>query len=311
MAILTLRGSASKPQVRGSLSLKQASLVYVEYGTSLRIPDETIVFDEQGILLDKFTITDSLGHEAIIDGRVFTADYKDYRFDLSLNAREFRAIDNRLRPEQMIFGPASINARLTVKGDMNLPVIEGRVRVIDNSSITFVIPSKDPQVESRRGIIQFVDFSNPIDSTLLANTNPKDTLAEDVIKGLSLSISAEITPESSMTIVLDEDNGDSLRVNGAATINMTIDPSGKTSMTGRYTVSEGAYILSLNQFIKRKFDIVKDGTITWTGDPTSATIDLSAVYTVTYHRGATFDCYDKRASRCEEAEVAISGLSEP
>jgi hypothetical protein len=83
-----------------------------------------------------------------------------------------------------------------------------------------------------------------------------------------------------MTIVLDEDNGDSLRINGEATINMTIDPSGKTSMTGRYTVSEGAYILSLNQFIKRRFEIVKDGTITWTGDPTSATLDLSALYTV-------------------------------
>jgi translocation and assembly module TamB len=278
---IAVKGSASKPQVRGSLSVKQASLVYVEYGTSLRIPDETVVFDEQGILLDKFTITDSLGHEAIIDGRVFTTDYQDYKFDLSLNARDFRAIDNRLKPEQMIYGPASINARLTVKGDMNLPVIEGRVRVMDNSSITFVLPSKDPQVESRRGIIQFVDFSNPVDSSLLAGANPTDTLAEEVIKGLSLSISAEITPETSMTIVLDEDNGDSLRVNGAATINMTIDPSGKTSMTGRYTVSEGAYILSLNQFIKRKFDIVKDGTITWTGDPTSAEVDLSAVYNVT------------------------------
>jgi hypothetical protein len=60
-----------------------------------------------------------------------------------------------------------------------------------------------------------------------------------------------------------------------------MDPSGKTSMTGRYTVSEGAYVLSLNQFIKRRFDLVKDGTITWNGDPTSATLDLSALYTVT------------------------------
>ena len=160
---LTLRGSASKPQVWGSLSVKQASLIYTEYGTSLRIPDETIVFDEQGILLDKFTITDSLGHEAVIDGRVFTADYKEYRFDLSLNAREFKALDSRIKPDQMIFGPASINARLTVKGDLNLPVIEGRVRVIDNSSINFVVPSEDPQVVSRRGIIQFVDFSNPVE----------------------------------------------------------------------------------------------------------------------------------------------------
>ncbi len=277
---LTLRGNASKPVVRGSLGMKDASLVYLAYGTGLRIPDETIVFDEQGILLDKFTITDSSDNTAVIDGRVFTTDYAAYRFDLTVNTRNFRAIDNRLNPEQMIYGPASIDARLTVKGDMNLPVIEGNVRVRDNSSVTVVLPSEDPQVESRRGIIRFVDLSNPIDSSLLAGADPKDSVAEEAIKGISLSISAQITPESSMTIVLDEQNGDSLRVNGNATINMTIDPSGKTSMTGRYTVSEGSYILSLNQFIKRRFEIVKDGTITWTGDPTSATLDLSALYVV-------------------------------
>ncbi|MET0298139.1 MAG: translocation/assembly module TamB domain-containing protein, partial [Flavitalea sp.] len=281
---LTLKGSTSKPQVRGTLGLKKVALVYNDYGTGLRIPDETIVFDEQGILLDKFTITDTLNHEAVIDGRVFTTDYTDYRFDLKLNARNFRAIDNRLNPEQMIYGPASIDARLSVTGDMNLPVIDGTVRVRENSSVTVVLPKEDPEVEKRRGIIEFIDVSNPIDSSLLADLpskEPVDSLDEDVIKGMSLSISAEITPESAMTIVLDEENGDSLRVNGTATINMTIDPSGKTSMTGRYTVDQGVYILSLNQFIKRRFSIVKDGTITWTGDPTSATLDLSALYNVT------------------------------
>jgi len=278
---LTLRGSASKPEVRGSLGIKNAAMRYSEYGTGLRIPDETIVFDEQGILLDKFTITDTLNNPAVIDGRIFTTDYQAYRFDLRLNARNFRAIGDRLKAEQSIYGPASIDARLNVKGDANLPVIDGTVRVRDNSSVTFIVPSEDPQVVSRRGIIQFIDRDNPVDSSLLANRNSKDTVAEEALKGISLSISAEITPESSMTIVLDEDNGDSLRVKGAATINLTIDPSGKTSMTGRYTVSEGVYILSLNQFIKRKFNIVKDGTITWTGDPTSATLDLSALYNVT------------------------------
>jgi hypothetical protein len=211
---------------------------------------------------------------------VFTTDYKSYRFDLALNARNFRAIDNRLKPEQMIYGPASIDARLTVKGDMDLPVINGSVRLRDNSSVTFVVPSEDPQIERRRGIIRFIDMDNPVDSSLLPDVKPKDTVAEEAIKGLSLDIRAQITPESSLTIVLDEQNGDSLRVQGTATLAASIDPSGKTSLTGRYTISEGVYVLSLNQFIKRRFNIVKDGTITWTGEPTSATLDLSALYVV-------------------------------
>src|SRR5690606_3367748 len=48
----------------------------------------------------------------------------------------------------------------------------------------------------------------------------------------------------------------------------------------RYEISEGAYSMSLQRLIKRRFEIKKGSTITWTGDPTSATLDLTAIYNV-------------------------------
>jgi translocation and assembly module TamB len=274
---MTLQGTVAKPAVRGNLDFKNASLTYLDYSTYVKIPDERIEFNEQGILFRDFTIQDSLGNPITINGNIATSDYQKFQFGLALDATNFLAINKRLSPDQLIYGPASIDARLTLKGDLDLPVIEGQVRVRDKSMVTVVIPSEDPEVETRRGIIRFVDKDVKIDSSMLAGK--KDT-AETQITGLSVSINAEITPESSLTIVLDEQNGDSLQVRGNANLNITMDPSGKTSLTGRYTVSEGSYVLSLSQFIKRKFNIQKDGTITWSGDPTAATLDLSAIYNV-------------------------------
>src|SRR5690606_3007467 len=73
-------------------------------------------------------------------------------------------------------------------------------------------------------------------------------------------------------------NGDFLRLKGEAQLNGGIDPSGKTSLTGRYELSEGAYEMSFNM-LKRRFEIQKGSYLLWTGSPTSADINITAVYT--------------------------------
>src|SRR5205823_2419854 len=58
-----------------------------------------------------------------------------------------------------------------------------------------------------------------------------------------------------------------------------IDPSGKTTLSGSYTINSGAYELSYN-LLKRRFDIQQGSKITWNGQPTDADLDVTAVYTV-------------------------------
>jgi hypothetical protein len=52
------------------------------------------------------------------------------------------------------------------------------------------------------------------------------------------------------------------------------------SLTGNYVLDDGAYNLSL-RLLKRKFNLLRGSTITWTGDPTGATIDITATYLCT------------------------------
>ena len=56
-----------------------------------------------------------------------------------------------------------------------------------------------------------------------------------------------------------------------------IDTSGKTSLTGNYELTGGSYQISMT-FLKRKFDLQRGSTITWTGDPMSANINITATY---------------------------------
>ena len=94
---------------------------------------------------------------------------------------------------------------------------------------------------------------------------------------MDIALNIEVKKEAVFNIIVDEANGDFVNAQGEALLTTGIDPSGKITLVGSYTLDKGAYQLSFN-FLQRKFDIGKGSTITWTGEPTTAQLNVSAVY---------------------------------
>jgi hypothetical protein len=128
-------------------------------------------------------------------------------------------------------------------------------------------------------VIVFVDKDNPLDSSLMKMVD-STKLENPKLRGINFSGNAEITPQSTIRIIIDPVNGDFVEAKGTASINATLDASSKMSLTGRYEISEGKYEMSLNQLIKRSFSIEKGSAITFSGDATDADLDITAKYTV-------------------------------
>ncbi|HJT73070.1 MAG TPA: translocation/assembly module TamB domain-containing protein, partial [Chitinophaga sp.] len=119
------------------------------------------------------------------------------------------------------------------------------------------------------------------------------------LQGINFSGVAEITPESTIKIIIDPVNGDYVQAKGTANINATLDASSKMTLTGRYEIQEGKYEMSLNQLIKRSFSIEKGSTITFSGDATNADLDITARYTV---NAPAADLVQDQVTKLEGAE---------
>jgi len=113
------------------------------------------------------------------------------------------------------------------------------------------------------------------DSILLAKQ--LDSLRKSRVNGLDVSATIRINKNAHFTVVVDERNGDVVKLSGEARLNGGIDPSGKTNLTGTYTIEDGSYNLSYAT-VKRKFLFKKGSTITWNGDPTTADVNITAIY---------------------------------
>jgi len=271
-------GNLDRPVLKGSLHFDSAVLVPVITGEPLKVSNDAVNFDEDGFNFDNFTMLDSAGNKAIIDGNVFTKDFKNYKFDISLSAQNFRVVNAPKEPNRQFYGKLNLNTDIDVTGDLGLPKVNAFLRVNKNTDFYVILPSDDPEVVDRSGVVVFTDNKSHADSSRLKSF--LDSLASHArLKGMDVSATIETDSSAQFTLIIDERNGDALALRGRAELTGGIDKSGKISLTGNYELVNGAYNLTLS-VLHRKFDIQRGSSITWTGDPDKANINITAIYYV-------------------------------
>ncbi len=271
---LKITGTTDQPNILGKVKFNDAGLEIAKTGSDFRKLNDEIDFTNRGIEFNKFKIKDKDGNALVVDGQVLTQTYRDFAFNLNVNARDFKVVNSQKSNDAMMYGVLAIDAGLHIRGNLDLPKVDGKLNVADNTDFTFVLPQSNPSLQERDGIVEFVDQ----DQVVLNKTIKADSLnTQSRIKGMDVSVNIEVSKEAKLSIVIDKANGDFVQLQGEAELTGGIDPSGKTTLVGVYEVNKGSYDLSVS-FLKRKFDIQKGSTITWTGEPTMAIMDITAVY---------------------------------
>ena len=276
---LAITGTLDKPLLKGNLHFDSSMITPVVSGEPLKLSKDNIGFDEDGFNFSQFALEDSAGNKLVIDGNVYTHDYRDFKFDISVNATNFRLVNAPEENTRQFYGSLNLDAAINLEGDLASPKVDGDVKVNKKTNFYFVLPGNDPEIVGREGVIRFVDHNNPAD-TLVDKVALLARARQSTITGADVSVSVQTDSNAVFTVVIDPRSGDVLTARGRSTLNFGMDKSGKTTLTGSYEVSSGSYNLSFS-VLKRSFAIQGGSVITWTGDPLTATLDLTAVYTAT------------------------------
>jgi hypothetical protein len=271
-----ITGTFDKPDVNGQLVFNKTGFSPTMLGSYFRIDQEKILFDNTGIHFDNFSLLDSTNNKLNLDGDMLTTNFVNYKLNLDLTAKDFEALNSTKQKNRLFYGKFYFDTDLHIAGTELSPSVNGSLRVNDKTSFTAVLPQTQPGVEEREGVVRFIDMDSVrMDTTVLVTQ--VDSLSKSGLRGMDISVNIEVDKNAELTLIVDEANGDFLRMKGTAQLTGGIDPSGKTTLTGTYEIEEGAYQLSLN-FLQRKFEIQKGSKITWLGEPTKADVNLTAVY---------------------------------
>ncbi|MBC7888434.1 MAG: translocation/assembly module TamB [Ferruginibacter sp.] len=273
---VVIKGTTTDPDVNGSLHFDNANITPAATGEKLHLSNEVITVSSRDIDFDRFTLVDSAGNKAVINGKIFTGDFKTYTFDLDLSANDFRVLNVAKKQNALYYGRLNMDADISVDGTLTAPRINADLKINKATDITFVLPSTNPELENRDGVVEFIDvYGGKTDSVFKEVIDTLSRFPE--LAGLDITGTLQSDTAAQITLIIDERSGDALRIRGKADLSGGLDKSGKISLTGNYELQAGSYQLSLS-LLKRQFLIQPGSVLTWTGDMMSATVDITAIY---------------------------------
>ena len=97
---------------------------------------------------------------------------------------------------------------------------------------------------------------------------------------LRIQMNIDATPDANMKVVMDPVAGDNITARGNGNFQVSYYNKGDFRIFGNYTIDSGMYKLSMQEIIRKDFSLQSGSTVTFTGDPYQANLDVQAVYTV-------------------------------
>ena len=117
--------------------------------------------------------------------------------------------------------------------------------------------------------------------------------------GFTMDFKVEPTADAQVQLIFDEKVGDVIKAKGTGNVEMVINEFGDFKMYGEYVIDNGDYLFTLKNVVNKKFKMENGGTIRWSGNPTDADINISAIYALRTSISPLFpsetaDIYKKR-----------------
>lgn len=281
-ATLSVTGTAEKPEINGFLNFAETAFKINSLNAPVKITKQKITFNKEGIHFNNFMIEDVQAKKLTLNGDILTRNYQDFKFDLNLVTQNFQPINSTAADNPVFFGKLSINTDAWLRGDFKNPKIEADIKINGTTDLTYALPGSELKMVSSEGIVYFLSPAETFDS--LTAIRQTDYFTDSILtrfEGINLSVNLEIDKDAKFTVVVDPTSGDYLTIGGSAKLNITDDGTGEQSITGTYVVKSGFYQISFYNVVKKSFLIEPGGTVSWSGKPMDADINITAKYIVT------------------------------
>lgn len=300
-ADIQIGGSLRKPLINGTANIETASFMVNYLKTNYSLGQENVLIDRNVIMLNKLTLTDVDGHQAVAEGKIDLSKLREPYIDVDMATNNVMILNTTYKDNNSYYGKAYATGTYRFRGPTSAMDINIKARSEDRTAIT--IPFNTAMTISDSDFIYFV---SPDSSENQAN------VSRSFLKGMTMNMDLELTPSAEVN--LQTDIG-SLRGNGTGEVSLRITSLGDFEMFGDYAINSGKFHFTAQDFINKFFDIKQGGTIRWTGSPSGATVNLTAVY---QQRTSVGDLYNAagRGGQDErvlaQADMIIKGtLSQP
>jgi len=266
---LRIKGGKHKTVV-GSVTVSNGSFKVNYTQCRYHFDKETIIFNPDEIDIGTIQLKDTLNNTGTATGKMYHNFFSDFVFDnVRFGTGRMLVLNTTKADNSAFYGKVTGSAGLTIDGPLtNLRMdITGKpsASLSDSSHIYLLTGS------SREGgsidYIEFIQFGSKMEDEL------KGKKGTNILVNMNL----EATPSCKIDVILDESLGDVIKGRGNGLLNIRVGTQEPLSIRGNYNITDGEYTFNFQTFLKKYFTI-RNGNISWNGDPGLASINIYAEY---------------------------------
>lgn len=269
---MRLIGPTDDLDLRGDGMLKNGAVKIDYLGAKFFFDDQPVTVTKDMIDLTDDIITDIEGNIGVVTGGIRHDLFRDFRMDCNISGNNVIVLNTTKRDNPLYYGFAQGDISVDFASAFDRAEITVNATTGPNTYLN--LPVTYYQEGFDDNFIKFVDRNN-VENEEIQIINSND---DYLIKGLNIDMNVTLTEDALLRIIFDEARGDIIEGRGNGDVQMKIDRFGAFEVFGEYNVSEGDYLFTVGNLVRKRFRVQPGGTIRWQGDPLNALLDIDAEY---------------------------------
>ncbi|MDR0969648.1 MAG: translocation/assembly module TamB [Lentimicrobiaceae bacterium] len=267
---LNLKGTFDKPILSGHIDLYRVGFK-IDYLNTFYSLQHGFDFTKDKIAIDQLVLRDTIGNTAVVNGTVTHNHLRNFSFNVAIEPNKFLTLNTTRQMNNVFYGTAVASGKVNITGPLdNINLI---INAKTDEGTKIFIPLDNTSTVSDKDFIVFVDSNPEQDTTLLVERYHKVKSSTNFNLGLNINVN----PNADVKIFLPSNMG-TLEARGSGNLRMGVNSIGDFTLLGDYIIQNGEFNFSLENLVRRRFDLMDGGKISWTGNPVDATIDVSGRY---------------------------------
>lgn len=253
-------------EVSGQLSVTAGQVVFRNIGPSPYTLAGDFVLTEKRVRLHAVTLTDIFDKDIRLHGDVLLNTSPP---TLALNATLHEAYVMSLteRERKDLYGAVYANGSLSIQGPLTKPHITGNLEGLPGTSLVISLPHQETLEEEV--LVHFKDAAGALTAAVPLKEN---TTA--VSYPFTMDVGCRAEEGIYGEIFLDEAGGGKLAVFLGGDFRLLVDENSNIAMHGSARLTGGYCVFQPHPALRRRLEVLADGTVVWDGDPTKGVANI-------------------------------------
>ncbi|MFT4525423.1 MAG: hypothetical protein ACI85F_001576 [Bacteroidia bacterium] len=270
-AEITISGPTETPELQGYVSLDTTGLRVDYLNTQFQVND-TVLVRPDGFYMEQADARDINGKKGSITGFIKHENFKNWTFDASVNADNFLALNTNGAMNSLYYGKAYASGLVRFSGEPTDMFLDMKLKT--ERGTRFHIPLDGTETVAESDFITFKKHGEEENDNSLSEKYQLD------LSNLTMNFDLEVTTDAQVQLIFDQKTGDIMKGRGSGDLKMKLDNLSGFRMFGDFVIADGEYLFTLQNVINKKFNVSQGGSLSWSGDPYNAEIDITALYSV-------------------------------